>query len=169
MIRSALAKRDVNITLLFKWCSSFTLCVNFSYRKNYCFIWGMTYGDFSQWVCWWCKISEVLCPISTYWELEQVFKNSTLKCILSETALIPDEQEEREYQTLGELNRGIVNRAIKIMADRDVMQLGELMYEAEALFNNHVVLMSPENWKLQNFVQHCLIQIFYLSIFDVWW
>ena len=66
---------------------------------------------------------------------------------MSETALIPDEYEERENQVMDELNQGIVNRAIKIMADRDVVQLGELMYEAEALFNNHVVLMSPEELK----------------------
>ena len=57
------------------------------------------------------------------------------------------EQEEREHQALGELNQDIVNRAIKFMADGDVVQLGELMNEAEALFNSHVAPMSPDELK----------------------
>ena len=55
-----------------------------------------------------------------------------------------NEQEEKEHQALGELNRDIVDRAIKCMAEGDVEQLGKLMVEAEELFNSHVTPMCPE-------------------------
>ena len=54
-----------------------------------------------------------------------------------------NEQEEREHLALGELNREIVDRAIKCMAEGDVEQLGKLMTEAEELFNSHVTPMCP--------------------------
>ena len=55
-----------------------------------------------------------------------------------------NEQEEREHQALGELNRDIVDRAIKCMANGDTEKLGALMTEAEELFNSHIAPMSPE-------------------------
>ena len=54
-----------------------------------------------------------------------------------------NEQEEREHLALGELNREIIDRAIKCMAEGDVEQLGKLMTEAEELFNSHVTPMCP--------------------------
>ena len=54
------------------------------------------------------------------------------------------EEEKREHQALGELNQNIVQRAIKYMADGEVEKLGALMNEAEALFDSHVMPMSPE-------------------------
>ena len=55
-----------------------------------------------------------------------------------------NEQEEREQQALGELNQAIVDRAVKYMAEGEVEKLGQLMTEAEALFDSHVAPMSPE-------------------------
>ncbi|MBQ8486126.1 MAG: hypothetical protein IJ533_04855 [Prevotella sp.] len=54
-----------------------------------------------------------------------------------------NEQEQREHEALGELNRQIVERAIKYMAEGEVEQLGKLMNEAEDLFNSHVTPMCP--------------------------
>ena len=55
-----------------------------------------------------------------------------------------NEQEEREHQALGELNQQFVNRAIGYMAEGEVEQLGRLMTEAEAVFDSHVMPMSPQ-------------------------
>ena len=55
-----------------------------------------------------------------------------------------NEKEELEHQALGELNRDIVDRAIRYMAEGEVEKLGHLMTEAEELFNSHVKPMSPE-------------------------
>ena len=55
-----------------------------------------------------------------------------------------NEQEEREHQAVGELNQNIVQRAIKYMAEGEVERLGQLMTEAEELFDSHVAPMSPE-------------------------
>ena len=52
-----------------------------------------------------------------------------------------NEMEEREHEALGELNRDIVNRAIRYMAEGEVEKLGELMTEAEQLFDSHVAPM----------------------------
>ena len=52
-----------------------------------------------------------------------------------------NEQEEREQQALGELNRAIIDRAIKYLAEGEVEKLGKLMTEAEELFNSHVTPM----------------------------
>lgn len=54
-----------------------------------------------------------------------------------------NEQEEREQQALGELNRAIIDRAIKYLAEGEVEKLGKLMTEAEELFNSHVTPMCP--------------------------
>ena len=55
-----------------------------------------------------------------------------------------NEQEEREHQALGELNQDIINRAIRYMAEGEVEKLGQLMTEAEALFDSHVTPMCPD-------------------------
>ena len=54
------------------------------------------------------------------------------------------EQEERLHKALGDLNREIVDRAIRYMADGEVEKLGQLMTEAEQLFDSHVAPMCPE-------------------------
>ena len=51
------------------------------------------------------------------------------------------EQEQMEQQALGQLNQDIVDRAIKYMAEGEPAKLGELMTEAEELFNSHVTPM----------------------------
>ncbi len=55
-----------------------------------------------------------------------------------------NELEEREQLALGEMNRDIVDRAIKYMANGEVEKLGTLMTEAEALFDSHVAPMCPQ-------------------------
>ena len=55
-----------------------------------------------------------------------------------------NEMEQREHDALGSLNREMVDRAIKYMAEGRVAELGALMTEAEDLFNSHVAPMSPE-------------------------
>lgn len=55
-----------------------------------------------------------------------------------------NEMEQREHDALGSLNREMVDRAIKYMAEGRVEELGALMTEAEDLFNSHVAPMSPE-------------------------
>lgn len=55
-----------------------------------------------------------------------------------------NEMEEREHLALGRLNRDIIDRAIRYMADGEVEKLGQLMTEAEQLFDSHVAPMCPE-------------------------
>ena len=55
-----------------------------------------------------------------------------------------DEKEEREHQALGQLNQDIIDRAVDYMAKGEVEKLGQLMTEAEDLFNSHVAPMSPQ-------------------------
>ena len=55
-----------------------------------------------------------------------------------------DEKEEREHQALGQLNQDIIDRAVEYMAKGEVEKLGQLMTEAEDLFNSHVAPMSPQ-------------------------
>ena len=54
-----------------------------------------------------------------------------------------NEQEEREQLALGAQNRDIIDRAIKYLAEGEVEKLGQLMTEAEELFNNSVTPMCP--------------------------
>lgn len=60
---------------------------------------------------------------------------------------------------MGELNQGIVNRVIKFMADEYVVQLGEMIKEDEALFNNHISPMSLEELKAPKLRGTFLIEI----------
>ena len=53
-----------------------------------------------------------------------------------------DEQERLLQEALGVRNREIVDRAIRYMAEGDVVALGKLMTEAEELFDRQVVPMS---------------------------
>ena len=55
-----------------------------------------------------------------------------------------DEKEEREHQALGQLNQDIIDRAVEYMAKGEVEKLGQLMTEAEDLFNSHIAPMSPQ-------------------------
>ena len=54
-----------------------------------------------------------------------------------------NEQEQREHDALGRLNRDIVRRAIDCMAKGDAEGLGRLMTEAEQLFNEAIAPMCP--------------------------
>ncbi len=54
-----------------------------------------------------------------------------------------NEQEQLEQQALGKLNQDIVDRAIKYMAEGEPAKLGQLMTEAEELFNSHIMPMCP--------------------------
>ena len=54
-----------------------------------------------------------------------------------------NEQEQLEQQALGQLNQDIINRAIKYMAEGEPAKLGQLMTEAEELFNSHIAPMCP--------------------------
>lgn len=53
-----------------------------------------------------------------------------------------NDSEVCEHKALGPLNRNIVNRAIKYMADGDAVSLGKLMFEAEDIFNKYITPMS---------------------------
>jgi UTP-glucose-1-phosphate uridylyltransferase/mevalonate kinase len=55
-----------------------------------------------------------------------------------------NEMERREHEALGILNQQIIDRAIRYMAEGKVQELGQLMTEAENLFDSHVAPMSPE-------------------------
>ena len=54
-----------------------------------------------------------------------------------------NDAERAEHEALGEQNIEIVNRAIRYMAEGRVEELGALMTEAEALFDEKVAPMSP--------------------------
>ena len=51
--------------------------------------------------------------------------------------------DRAEHEALGQQNLDIVHRAIQYMAEGDAESLGQLMTEAEALFDEKVVPMSP--------------------------
>ena len=53
------------------------------------------------------------------------------------------EAEENLHKALGEWNHNVVERAIRYMADGNVQALGQLMTEAEELFDQYIVPMSP--------------------------
>lgn len=55
-----------------------------------------------------------------------------------------NEMEAREQRALGELNQNIINRAIDYMAKGDSEALGQLMVEAQHLFDFNVAPMCPE-------------------------
>ena len=55
-----------------------------------------------------------------------------------------NEQEEREQKALGEENQQIINRAVQYMAAGEAAALGELMTEAQALFDTAIAPMCPE-------------------------
>ena len=57
-----------------------------------------------------------------------------------------NEAEENLHKALGEWNHDIVNRAIKYMADGDREALGQLMCEAEDMFDKYIAPMSPALW-----------------------
>ena len=65
-----------------------------------------------------------------------------------------------EHEALGQQNIDIVNRAIQYMAEGQVEALGQLMTEAEALFDEKVAPMSPALWspKLHSVLQDPNIQ-----------
>ena len=68
--------------------------------------------------------------------------------------------DRAEHEALGQQNIDIVNRAIQYMAEGQVEALGQLMTEAEALFDEKVAPMSPALWspKLHSVLQDPNIQ-----------
>ena len=68
--------------------------------------------------------------------------------------------DRAEHEALGQQNIDIVNRAIQYMAEGQVEALGQLMTEAEALFDEKVAPMSPALWspKLHSVLQDPSIQ-----------
>ena len=57
-----------------------------------------------------------------------------------------NEAEENLHKALGEWNHEIVEKAMKYMASGDVESLGQLMYDAEAMFDKYIAPMSPALW-----------------------
>lgn len=55
-----------------------------------------------------------------------------------------NEMEEREHKALGEDNLHIINRAVEYMAKGEVEALGELMIEAQQLFDTAIAPMCPD-------------------------
>lgn len=53
-----------------------------------------------------------------------------------------DEQEKNVQDMLGKINQGLVDRAVRYMADGDVKALGQLMTESEELFDRYMLPMS---------------------------
>ena len=68
--------------------------------------------------------------------------------------------DRAEHEALGQQNLDIVHRAIQYMAEGDAESLGRLMTEAEALFDEKVVPMSPalRSPKLHSVLQDPVIQ-----------
>ena len=68
--------------------------------------------------------------------------------------------DRAEHEALGQQNIDIVNRAIQYLAEGQVEALGQLMTEAEALFDEKVAPMSPALWstKLHSVLQDPNIQ-----------
>ena len=56
------------------------------------------------------------------------------------------EAEQNLHKALGEWNHDLVNRAIKYMAEGKAEELGQLMTEAEDMFDKYVAPMSPALW-----------------------
>jgi UTP-glucose-1-phosphate uridylyltransferase len=70
------------------------------------------------------------------------------------------DKERAEHEALGHANLEIVDRAIKYMAEGKAEELGKLMTEAEAMFDEKVAPMSSALWspKLHNVLQDPNIQ-----------
>ena len=70
------------------------------------------------------------------------------------------ENEKNLHKALGEWNHEIVDKAVKYMAIGDVEALGQLMTEAEAMFDKYIAPMSPALWapKLHQVLQDPAIQ-----------
>ena len=68
--------------------------------------------------------------------------------------------ERGEHEALGRQNLEIVERAIRYMAEGDAEKLGQLMTEAERLFDEKIAPMSPALWapKLHEVLQDPQIQ-----------
>lgn len=81
-----------------------------------------------------------------YWVFADLCaKKDTIKILRDLNKAYPfasNEQEELEHKALGEYNIAIVRRAKKYMAEGDTKALGELMTEAEDMFNKYLTPMS---------------------------
>ena len=55
-----------------------------------------------------------------------------------------NDMEREEHEALGEKNETVISRAIKYISDGDTKSLGELMSEAQGLFDSRIAPMSPK-------------------------
>lgn len=83
-----------------------------------------------------------------YWVFADLCaKKDTIKILRDLNKGFPfasNEIEEREQKALGELNQTIVSRAIEYMEKGDAQALGELMVEAQQLFDFNIAPMCPD-------------------------
>jgi hypothetical protein len=99
-----------------------------------------------------------------YWVFADLCaEKDTIKILsdLNKAYPFPNTDAERaEHEALGEQNLEIVDRAIKYMAEGNAEALGQLMTEAEALFDAKVAPMSPALWspKLHAVLQDPTVQ-----------
>ena len=85
---------------------------------------------------------------SLYWVFADLCaKKDTIKILRDLNRGYPfasNEMEEREQKALGEENQKIISRAVNYMARGDAESLGQLMKEAQELFDTAVAPMCPE-------------------------
>ena len=85
---------------------------------------------------------------SLYWVFADLCaKKDTIKILRDLNRGYPfasNEMEEREQRALGEENQKIISRAVDYMARGDAESLGQLMKEAQELFDTAVAPMCPE-------------------------
>ena len=99
-----------------------------------------------------------------YWVFADLCaEKDTIKILsdLNKAYPFPNTDAERaEHEALGEQNLEIVDRAIKYMAEGNAEALGQLMTEAEALFDAKIAPMSPALWspKLHAVLQDPTVQ-----------
>ena len=71
-----------------------------------------------------------------------------------------DEKERNVHEALGQINSSIISRAIKLIESGNTQALGELMDEAQCVFDLKVAPMCPEQLKAP--VLHSLLQDSYI-------
>ena len=101
---------------------------------------------------------------SLYWVFADLCaEKDTIKILSDLNKAYPfaaTEAEQNLHKALGEWNQQIVEKAVQCMATGDRETLGQLMTEAEAMFDKYVAPMSPALWapKLHEVLQDPKIQ-----------
>ncbi len=87
---------------------------------------------------------------SLYWVFADLCaEKDTIKILSDLNKAYPfatNEAEQNLHKALGEWNHDIVNKAIDCMAKGDAETLGQLMTDAEKMFDEHIAPMSPALW-----------------------